>query len=154
MHKYFNSGGSFWNCEPSEWAFLCQSRTLCNIQLLLSPSFSLPLLPSPSQNSGKLDLRAASVFLPKAPHRELASSSGHNIYSTFDFFQCLLSAQNMNGLVCWCFCFLHNHHLSLLPWQQRQSGEDLVRGNTLVAILATPGTNTSTCVKTTQLWET
>ena len=72
MHKYFNSGGSFWNCEPREWAFLCQSRTLCNIQLLLSPSFSLPLLPSPSQNSGKLDLRAASVFLLKAPHREPA----------------------------------------------------------------------------------
>ena len=72
MHKYFNSWGSFWNCEPREWAFLCQSRTLCNIQLLLSLSFSLPLLPSPSQNSGKLDLRAASVFLLKAPHREPA----------------------------------------------------------------------------------
>ena len=72
MHIFFNSRGSFWNCEPREWAFLCQSRTLCNIQLLLSLSFSLPLLPSPSQNSGKLDLRAASVFLLKAPHREPA----------------------------------------------------------------------------------
>ena len=80
MHIYFNSGGSFWNCEPREWAFLCQSRTLCNIQLLLSLSFSLPLLPSPSQNSGKLDLRAASVFLLKAPHREPAGFTWSHLF--------------------------------------------------------------------------
>ena len=81
MHIYFNSGGSFWNCEPREWAFLCQSRTLCNIQLLLSLSFSLPLLPSPSQNSGKLDLRAASVFLLKAPHREPAGFTWSQLFA-------------------------------------------------------------------------
>ena len=120
----------------------------CSPSLSLSLSFHLHHKTRENWIWGQLQ-----CFCSKRLTESRLGSSAH-ICSTFDFFRRLLSAQNMNGLVCWCFCFLHNHHLSLLPWQQRQSGEDLVRGNTLVAILATPGTNTSTCVKTTQIWET
>ena len=120
----------------------------CSLSLSLSLSFHLHHKTRENWIWGQLQ-----CFCSKRLTESRLGSPGH-ICFTFDFFWRLLSAQNMNGLVCWCFCFLHNHHLSLLPWQQRQSGEDLVRGNTSGAILATPGTNTSTCVKTTQLWET
>ena len=94
----------------------------CSPSLSLSLSFHLHHKTRENWIWGQLQ-----CFCSKHLTKSRLGSPGH-ICSTFDFFRRLLSAQNMNGLVCWCFCFLHNHHLSLLPWQQRQSGEDLVRG--------------------------